>query len=69
MAREIVHKKIKPGTLVRLISEKEVGIVTSATWDWGHTFKETDDPHCYRVLVRGTEVSVCREGLAIIGES
>ena len=68
MAREFVHKKIKPGTLVLLNSE-EVGIVTRVTWHWGHVHWKTNDPHYYRVLVRGREVSVCREGLTIIGES
>jgi|ETN02SMinimDraft_4_1059925.scaffolds.fasta_scaffold390055_2 hypothetical protein len=69
MAREIIHKKLKEGTLVRLINNKEVGIITRCWFNWGVTYEMSEDPHCYAVLVRGKEVSVCREGLTIIGES
>ena len=69
MVREIIHKKLKEGTLVKLIHGTEIGIITRARFNWGVTYEVSDDPHCYSVLVRGKEVSVCREGLVIIGES
>ena len=67
MAREIVHKKLKVGTLVRINESKEVGIVLSAYWNeravltMQHAFQ-------YSVYVRGKEVSANREVFTVIGE-
>ena len=69
MAREIIHKKIKEGTLVLLKKTGDCGIVTSAKFNWGVTYDYSEDPHCYVVLVRGKEVSEYREELIILGES
>ena len=67
MAREIVHKKLKVGTLIRINESKEVGIVLGAYWNeraveyMQHAFQ-------YKVYVRGKEVSANREVFTVIGE-
>jgi len=66
MARELVHKRLKPGTLVQLNRTQEYGIVIRTKVYWGPTI---DDPWCYTVLVRGEEVSAYGGGLTVIGDS
>ena len=66
MGQETIHKRLKPGTLVRVNRLSEYGIVIRTKVYWGPTI---DDPWCYDVLVKGKKVSVYGEGLTIIGES
>ena len=66
MARELVHKRLDPGTLVLVNRLNEYGIVIQVKVYWGPT---AEDPWCYTVLVRGEEVSAYGGGLTIIGDS
>ena len=66
MARELVHKRLKPGTLVQLNRTQEYGIVIRVKINWG---PQNDDPFCYGVLVKGEEVSAYGGGLTVIGDS
>ena len=66
MARELVHKRLKPGTLVQLNRTQEYGIVIRVKINWG---AQLDDPFCYGVLVRGEEVSAYGGGLTVIGDN
>lgn len=68
MAREIIHKKLKAGTLVQLKKDDTIGIVTAHSWS-RRAFEYMQDPHCYVVFVRGKEVREYREGLTVIGET
>ena len=67
MAREIVHKKLKLGTLVRINDSEDIGIVTSAYWN-SSILSTTKHAFQYRVYVRGKEVRAIREGFTVIGE-
>ena len=66
MARESIHKRLDPGTLVRVNRLNEYGIVIRTKVYWGDAI---DDPFCYDVYVRGEKVSAYGEGLTVIGES
>ena len=66
MARESIHKRLDPGTLVRVNRLNEYGIVIRTKVYWGPTI---EDPWCYTVLVRGEEVSAYGGGLTVIGET
>ena len=67
MARESVHKRLKPGTLVRVNRFNEYGIVLDAKIKWDLAVSE--DPFCYAVLVKGENVRAFRGGLTVIGDS
>jgi len=67
MAREIIHKKLKVGTLVRINSSNDVGIVMSACWNSRAVEKE-QHAFQYKVYVRGKEVRANREVFTVIGE-
>jgi len=66
MAYESVHKRLNPGTLVRVNRLNEYGIVIRANVYWGPLI---DDPYCYEVLVKGKKVSAYGGGLTVIGDS
>lgn len=66
MEQETTHKRLQPGTLVRVDRLKEYGIVLRTKVYWGPTQR---DPYCYEVLVKGEKVSAYGEGLTIIGET
>ena len=66
MAQETVHKRLRPGTLVRMNRSQEYGIVLRVKINWGPL---VSDPFCYEVLVKGKEVSAYGEGLTVIGEN
>ena len=70
MARETVHKRLIPGTLVLLNRTQEYGIVVRVKINWNVFVSEfANDPFCYGVLVKGKEVSAYGGGLTVIGES
>ena len=70
MARETVHKRLIPGTLVLLNRTQEYGIVVRVKINWNVFVSGfTNDPFCYGVLVKGKEVSAYGGGLTVIGES
>ena len=66
MECETIHKRLKSGTLVRVNRLNEYGIVIRTKVYWGPAI---DDPWCYDVLVKGTEVSAYGGGLTVIGDS
>ena len=66
MARESIHKRLAPGTLVRVNRLSEYGIVIRTKVYWGPLI---EDPFCYEVLVRGKEVSAYGGGFTVIGEN
>ena len=67
MAREVVHKKVKVGTLILINQSEEIGIVLGAYWN-KRAYEITEHAFKYKVYVRGKEVSASREGFTIIGE-
>ena len=67
MAREIIHKKLKVGTLVRIISSNDIGIVMSASWNI-RAVEQDQHAFQYDVYVRGKEVRANREVFTVIGE-
>ena len=66
MEQETIHKRLEPGTLVRLNRLSEYGIVLNVKVYWGPL---QNDPYCYEVFVKGEKVSAYREGITVIGES
>ena len=68
MERETIHKRLQPGTLVRVNRLSEYGIVLRVKVYWGNQFGP-EDPFCYEVLVKGEKVSAYGEGLTVIGET
>ena len=68
MAREIIHKKLKVGTLIRINNSNEVGIILGAKWN-SDAYVTTQHIFKYRVYVRGKEVSERREDFTVVGES
>ena len=66
MAHESTHKRLEPGTLVRVNRLSEYGIVIRTKVYWG---PKIHDPWCYDVYVKGTEVSAYGGGLTVIGDS
>jgi len=69
MGRETVHKRLEPGTLVRVNRLNEYGIVIRTRINWNVKTHVTDDPFCYLVLVRGEKVSAYGGGLTVIGDN
>ena len=65
MAREIIHKKLKVGTLVQIINTGEFGIIIHSLFNLG---SHVEDPYCYGVLVKGKKVRAYQGGFTIIGE-
>lgn len=69
MARETLHKRLEPGTLVRVNRSNDYGIVLRVKINWGPDRNVIDDPFCYEVLVKGEKVSAYGGGLTVIGDS
>ena len=68
MVQETIHKRLKPGTLVRVNRLNEYGIVLRVKVYWGNQYSN-DDQYCYEVLVKGEKVSAYGEGFKVIGET
>jgi len=66
MGRELVHKRLKLGTLVQLNRTHEYGIVVRVKINWD---SKLDSPFCYGVLVRDEEVSANGGDLTVIGDN
>ena len=66
MVQETTHKRLYPGTLVRINRTLEYGIIIRVKINWGPLF---DNPFCYDVLVKGRQVSAYGEGITVIGET
>ena len=67
MAREIVHKKLKLGTLIRFNDSNDIGIVVSACLNQ-NGFDNLNHVFSYGVYVRGKEVSANKEVFTVIGD-
>ena len=64
MGQETIHKRLKPGTLVRVDRLNEYGIVLRVKVYWGPEFDV-----CYEVLVKGEKVSAYGGMLTVIGDN
>ena len=69
MTRERIHKRLEPGTLVRVNRLSEYGIVLRVKINWGSDRNVIDDPFCYEVLVKGEKVSAYGGMLTVVGDN
>ena len=68
MGKEIVHKKIIEGTLVKL-PKGSIGIITKAKIDFClERAHEVHDPWVYEVLVSGEKLELVRESFEVLKE-
>ena len=65
MEREIIHKKVANGTLVRINSTGDIGIVVRSLFEGG---SHVDHLYYYKVLVKGKKVKAYQGGFTVIGE-
>lgn len=68
MARELTHKRLKPGTLVLVNRLNEYGIVISEKVNYENLSHLMNCMYSYVVLVKGEKVKAYGGGLTVIGD-